>query len=254
MMRVGACVAIAMLAAATLVPPGAATAQPVAGDPAARDAVQPQTQGVAALVAERPDAAKLAPPALLPMSSDASQLVGWVLASGDNNSLPFAIVDKVQAGVWVFNANGLFMGSAPVLVGATQGDDAEPGVGDRELSNIPRAQRTTPAGRFVASFGRASGGRSVLWVDYTTAVSLHAVITRNKKERRLERLNSPTPDDNRITYGCINVPTAFYKKVIRTIFAAHGIVYILPETKSFAEVFPAYRPQQPQSAFSATSR
>lgn len=177
-------------------------------------------------------------------SAAVSEFAYWVIGSGDNNGLPFMIVDKVAAGVWVFDAKGLFMGSAPVLVGITPGDDSEPGVGDRELSNIPPEERTTPAGRFVASFGRAAGNRNVLWVDYPTSISLHAVITYHKKERRLQRLNSPEPDDNRITFGCINVPTAFYKNTVKTIFStAHGIVYILPETKALAEVFPTYRPQ-----------
>jgi len=179
-------------------------------------------------------------------SETVSQLAYWVIASGDNNGLPFMVIDKVAAGVWVFDARGMFMGSAPALVGITRGDESEPGVGDRELSDIPPDQRTTPAGRFVASFGRAAGGRKVLWVDYHTGISLHAVVTHNRKEHRLERLKSPTPDDNRISFGCINVPPAFYKNVVKTIFkTAHGIVYILPETKSVAEVFPAFRPQIP---------
>lgn len=182
-------------------------------------------------------------PAVVP-SEAVSQFAYWVIGSGDNNGLPFMIVDKVAAGVWVFDAKGLFMGSAPVLVGITPGDDSEPGVGDRELSDIPPEQRTTPAGRFVASFGRAAGNRNVLWVDYPTSISLHAVITYHKKERRLERLNSPEPDDNRITFGCINVPAAFYKNTVKTIFStAHGIVYILPETKALTEVFPTYQLQ-----------
>ena len=106
---------------------------------------------------------------------------------------------------------------------------SSPGVGDRELSDIKPEDRTTPAGRFVAKFGTASGNRKVLWVDYATAISLHPVVTRNKKERRLQRLKSPSPEDNRITYGCINVPAEFYAKVVRRLFKdATGVVYILP--------------------------
>ena len=203
-------------------------------------------------LAARPDrASKSAAASRAPAPSESvSQVASWVIQSADNNGLTFMIIDKVAAGVWVFDANGLFMGAAPALVGVTAGDDAEPGVGDRELSDIPPAQRTTPAGRFVASFGRAAGGRKVLWVDYPTAVSLHAVITHNKKERRLERLASPTPDDNRVTYGCINVPAAFYKSTVKTLFStAHGIVYVLPETKPLADAFQGYRP--PAAAYQA---
>src|SRR3982750_255030 len=110
--------------------------------------------------------------------------------SGDNGGRPFLVIDKVAAAVWAFDSRGLLMGSTPALVGIATGDDSQPGVGDRELSHIPRAQRTAPAGRFVASFGRAAGGHNVLWVDYATAVSLHPVITANKAERRVERLRS----------------------------------------------------------------
>ena len=55
------------------------------------------------------------------------------------------------------------------------------------------------------------------------------------------RLASPTPLDNRISYGCINVPTQFYEKVVSRAFAGtHGIVYVLPETRPAREVFGPY--------------
>ncbi|HYX46098.1 MAG TPA: hypothetical protein VE820_04685 [Sphingomicrobium sp.] len=176
-------------------------------------------------------------------SGDAWQVADWVIASHDNNGMPFLVVDKVEAEVLAFDSTTKLVGTAPVLVGITRGDHSDPEVGDRELSDIPVSDRTTPAGRFVATFGHAAGGRDVLWVDYPTAISLHAVITTNKKQRRLERLNSPTPADNRITFGCINVPTAFYAKVVKPLFKGRsGIVYILPETKALNEVFLAMPP------------
>jgi hypothetical protein len=139
----------------------------------------------------------------------------------------------------VFDANGLLLGAAPALIGSAVGDDSAPGIGDRELSNIPPKDRTTPAGRFVARFGKAAGNREVLWVDFPTSVSLHPVINGNRKERRLQRLQSATPKDNRITYGCINVPAKFYHDIVHPLFAhAGGIVYVIPDTKSLKEVFP----------------
>jgi hypothetical protein len=177
--------------------------------------------------------------AAVPISRPASDLASWVETSGDNGGRPFLVIDKVAAAVWAFDSRGLLMGSTPALVGIATGDDSQAGVGDRELSHIPRAQRTTPAGRFVASFGRAAGGHNVLWVDYATAVSLHPVITANKAERRLERLRSATSEDNRITFGCINVPPAFYGNVVRPLIAkASAIVYILPDTNPVDQVFP----------------
>ena len=187
-------------------------------------------------------------------SDNAVQLTNWIIQSGDNGGLPFMVIDKVAAEVFAFAADGKLVASTPALVGATPGDESVPGVGDRELSQIKPEDRTTPAGRFVAKFGIASGNERVLWVDYPTSISLHPVVTRNKKERRMQRLESPSPDDNRITYGCINVPTAFYVKVVRPLFKdTAGIVYILPETKALNEVFLAFQPQREQPAIRGLS-
>jgi hypothetical protein len=182
-------------------------------------------------------------------SQAAALVTNWVIASGDNGGLPFMVIDKVAASVFLFDAQGQLIGATPALLGITAGDESAPGVGDRELSDIKPEDRTTPAGRFVAKFGRASGNRNVLWVDYATSISLHPVVTTNKKERRPERLRSPSPEDNRITFGCINVPAQFYQEVVRPLFKnSTGIVYILPETKYLFEVFPAFRPDlQPAS-------
>jgi hypothetical protein len=173
-------------------------------------------------------------------SHDARRLADWVVDSGDNVDKPFVIVDKVNARVFVFDAGGRIRGAAPALLGLARGDHSVPGIGERELSAIRPADRTTPAGRFVAALGRNFRGEDVLWVDYDGAVSLHRVITSNAKERRLHRLATPTPKDNRISYGCINVPVAFYESVVRPAFTGtEGIVYVLPEVRSIREVFGA---------------
>ena len=179
-----------------------------------------------------------------PALDTVTQVTDWIVASRDNGSLPFAVIDKVAAKVFVFSADGQLQGVAPALVGSARGDYSAPGVGDRELSDIPPKQRTTPAGRFLGAFGPAWGGKNVLWVDYASAISLHPVIVGTPKEHRMERLRSPTPKDNRITFGCINVPAAFYKNVVRPTFTGtSGVFYILPETTSLSEALPSFRAQ-----------
>jgi hypothetical protein len=43
--------------------------------------------------------------------------------------------------------------------------------------------------------------------------------------------------DNRISYGCINVPEAFYNEVIDGLFASgKGSIYILPETRPISSL------------------
>jgi len=178
-------------------------------------------------------------------SPEVTKITGWVLGSRDNGERPFIIIDKNTAEMFAFDAGGHLVGRAPVLIGIAKGDQSTPGVGDRELSRIRVEQRTTPAGRFFAKFGPAAGHKQVLWIDYADSVSLHAVISANKKERRLQRLNSRTADDNRITFGCINAPTAFYKDVVQPLFKESGVVYILPDSRSLGEVFPAVLAAQP---------
>ena len=166
-------------------------------------------------------------------SQDARHVADWVVDSGDNRRMPFVIVDKTDAKVFVFYADGRLRGAAPALLGLAIGDEAIPGIGSRKLSSIRPEERTTPAGRFVAALGRNMHGKEILWVDYDGAVSIHPVVTANPKERRLQRLASPTPLDHRISYGCINVPAKFFNKVVQPAFTGtNGIVYVLPETKS----------------------
>ncbi len=176
-----------------------------------------------------------------PKSEKAKQLADWVVDSRDNRTMPFAIIDKVDARVFVFDAGGQLLGAAPVLLGLAVGDYPVQGIGDRKLADIRPEERTTPAGRFVAYLGFNAKRTDVLWVDYKNAVSLHRVITNNPKERRLERLATPTPLDKRISYGCINVPANFFDKVVKPAFAGtYGIVYVLPETRSIGEIFKSH--------------
>ena len=176
-----------------------------------------------------------------PASHEARHIADWVVDSGDNRGMPFVIVDKTNAKVFVFYADGRLRGAALALLGLALGDDAVPGIGNRKLSSIRPEERTTPAGRFVAALGRNLRGVEILWIDYDGAISMHQVITTNPKERRLERLATPTPLDKRISYGCINVPAKFYKNVVHPAFTGtNGIVYVLPENRSAREVFKSY--------------
>lgn len=181
--------------------------------------------------------------AIMAVQSDAARRVAaWVVAAKDNGGRPYAIIDKPTASLLLFNGKGVLVGQAPVLLGIGVGDDSTPGVGGKELADIGPAERTTPAGRYVAKFGRAFGKQRVLWVDYANSVAMHAVITTHKQERRVERLLSPTPEDNRISAGCINIGTRFYADQLSPMFRkAGGMVYITPDTRSLDDVFPRVR-------------
>jgi hypothetical protein len=174
----------------------------------------------------------------IPAGQDTHQLAAWIRATGNNHGLPFAIIDKKAARLHVFNGAGTPRGSSPVLLGLALGDDSLPGIGERKMSEIRPAERITPAGRFVSEPGLNLQGEDIVWIDYEAAVSMHRVRTNNKAERRLERLATPTPADNRISYGCVNVPAAFYDALIKPVFGVTpAVVYVLPETRPASAIF-----------------
>jgi len=241
MNRVRIGIVVAGLALFPQIAPALESAVPVSGASASS---APREPPAAFATAPPPDAAigvKRADFAREPASRDVRHIADWVVDSGDNGSLPFVVIDKTGAKIFVFDAGGRIRGSAPALLGIARGDDTVPGIGDRKLSDMRPDERTTPAGRFVAMLGMSTRGVDVVWVDYDSGLSLHRVINTNPRERRLERLATPTPADNRISYGCINVPIAFYNKVVYPSFTGtYGVVYILPESRPLRQVFGSY--------------
>lgn len=169
---------------------------------------------------------------------DGRELLAWVVRTQDNAGQSFIVVNKRLATAAVFDGRGRLLGSSPVLLGSAPGDDSVPDIGTRPLAQVMPHERTTPAGRFIAEPGHNAQGEDIVWVDYDAAVSMHRVRLANPSDRRLQRLATPTADDNRISYGCINVPVSFYERVVRpAMVPSGGVVYVLPEHKTLQQVF-----------------
>jgi hypothetical protein len=199
---------------------------------------------LAALALALPAAAAAAAPADFggeAASEDVRLVADWVVASHDHKGLPFIIVDKAGARLFLFDGGERIRGAAPVLLGLARGDDSPAGIGEKKLAAIRPEQRITPAGRFVAALGHNLSGQDILWVDYAAAISLHRVTDPKPgltAGGRSARLASASALDNRISHGCINVSGAFFEQVVRPIFgAAGGIVYVLPETRPARALF-----------------
>ena len=168
-------------------------------------------------------------------------MADWVVDSGDNRNMPFVILDKKEAKVFVFHPHGGLRGAAPVLLGITAGDDSFPGVGNKPLSQVKPEEKTTPAGRFLAASDKNIKGADIVWIDYDSAVSFHAVVKGKPEERRAERLASPLPSERRISFGCVNVPVNFFKTALHASFKkSDGMVYVLPETRTVNQVFATF--------------
>jgi hypothetical protein len=174
-------------------------------------------------------------------SDGVRHVADWALDSGDAGGRAIVVVDKQQARVWLFDPQGTLVAQTPALLGSAVGDDPVPGIGEKPLSEIRPEEKTTPAGRFVAEHGVNSHGEDIVWVSYDLAVSMHRVRPTVKAERRLERLASDTAEDNRISFGCINLPVAFYEQALLPAVRDSGAtVYVLPETRSPQQQFGSY--------------
>jgi hypothetical protein len=172
-------------------------------------------------------------------SRDVRRTAHWVVDSRDNGKHSFVILDKAGAKVFLFDPQGRLQASAPALLGAAHGDDSVPGIGDKPLKEILPEEKTTPAGRFVAEVGESSSrGEDVVWVDYNAAVSMHRII---KVPERLQAIATPTPEDNRMSFGCVNLPDSFYEGALRPAVDKTGaIIYVLPETRPLERTFASF--------------
>lgn len=176
--------------------------------------------------------------AATPLSAPAQAALQAIQARGEHQQGPFIVLDKQAARAWVFDQGARPLGSTPVLLGAAKGDDSVPGIGERPMNQIAEHERTTPAGRFRLEPGRNHKGEDIFWVDYDAAVSLHRMRTADPVQRRAQRMASPDVADNRISWGCINAPAAFYDEVIRPHFGSgRGTIYVLPETRPLDTLF-----------------
>ena len=170
-------------------------------------------------------------------SAEVLDVVKWVEASKDNAGLPFIVVDKANARVYAFTPAAQLKATAPVLLGMGVGDQALVPQ-DAPMSAMPPEKRITPAGRYPSKLVVDNHGKVVLLVDGANLITMHIVVKGTPAQRRAERLASVTTEDNRVSFGCINVPPAFFTTVVDPDFRpGKGIVYVLPEKTTAAQLF-----------------
>ena len=165
-------------------------------------------------------------------SEDVRRVAEWAFEHEDAKGRPVAVVDKRNARIFVFGADGHLRGTTPVLLGLARGDKSAPGIGEMAGGYIPAGLRTTPAGRFDSEPGHNAKGEAIVWVDYDAAFAIHRLRPAPPAERRPARLFSDTPDDNRISQGCVIVPGSFFDQVVApTLGRERGVVYVLPDAE-----------------------
>jgi len=172
------------------------------------------------------------------LSDDAGFAARWVIDSEDNHSLPFAIVDKKRARLYVFASTGRLVGQSPILLGLSVGDASKVGIASRAPAGLAHVERITPAGRFASEPGHNAQGEDIVWFDYDASLAIHRLRPSPASQHRNERMDSSRSDDKRISYGCIVAPVAFYDAVVRpSLGRQRGVVYVLPELRPVDEMF-----------------
>ena len=161
------------------------------------------------------------------LSQQVKDTASHVVQTKDNGGKPFIVADKMSGNITLFDANGKVLTTAPALYGSEVGD------------TLQGTNRQTPAGRFTLTYSKEDkalgdmqvlDGVSMQDGDTNYVWAIHRVTTP-KGENRLNRLNSKTASDNRISNGCINVPAEFFNKHLNQQF--DGVLYVLPETANF---------------------
>jgi lipoprotein-anchoring transpeptidase ErfK/SrfK len=173
--------------------------------------------------------------------ADVEHVANWVSYTHNNKKKAFVLIDKKQAQLYVFDPKGKLKSRTPILLGKAVGDNSVPGIGNKPMSKIKEDEKTTPAGRFLAQPAKNNRGEDIIWIDYNASVSMHRLRKVSAKEQRAQRMATEDASDNRISYGCVNVPHKFYDTVLKpTVVKQGAFVYVLPETRTPQQQFGSY--------------
>ena len=174
---------------------------------------------------------KAAPPLI-------EHFVADIMRVNDAGGRAFGVIDKPKSTLWIFDHQGRLLDRSPVLVGQARGDVAPADIGTRPLNQVRPHEKITASGRFVTESGHNLRGEDIVWLDYDSAMSMHRV-RHVPGENRSARLATADVADNRISFGCVNVPAEFYEQQVKPLFAKRsGVIYVLPEQRSISDVFP----------------
>jgi len=155
------------------------------------------------------------------------------------NNKYFTVVDKPTSKVYVFNPDGSLMTQSTVLLGKAFGDTY---VGKTDF----KGNRITPAGLFKPKAEKGSAtydGKTVYTLENVkegwNAVFMHTVYLKESDAKdRLKALE--TGEGTRLSYGCINGPTALMEKIDNeSMNESH--IFIVPDNQAATDDYIANR-------------
>jgi N12 class adenine-specific DNA methylase/antitoxin (DNA-binding transcriptional repressor) of toxin-antitoxin stability system len=170
--------------------------------------------------------------------TEARTVADWVVRNDRQKGDPFIIADKAGGLIYAFDANGALLAKTPALFGKAKGDVLTERQAALSVAQTTEADKITPAGQFSGQLGLTDSGTALVFQRQKQSVlAIHRVYLGTPSERRMERLQSETPDDNRISYGCINALPEFIDNILVPHFTGKSQVFVLPETATAKAFF-----------------
>lgn len=160
------------------------------------------------------------------VSQEVSNTINWVKQHKDHHNQNFVVADKDEGKIHIISPDGKVLNTQNALFGKGKGND-------RSAMNTPSGRMQLKKETKLNSTEKGIYGDSVLdFVEPNSnkkvrqkdggIIAMHRVV--NKAERK-NALNTAKADDNFLSHGCINVPTAFYDKAVDSLDGA--MVYVL---------------------------
>lgn len=154
-----------------------------------------------------------------------------IISQNDNQGKQFIVADKQAGTLTLYNALGQQITSTPALFGKATGDrinirNATPS----GRYDMKRVEGSNIKGNEQGQYGNSAQALTVngeLQKNNAGNVAIHRVLP---VENRQAKLDSATAKDNRISHGCINVPSSFYD--IHLDHQQDTVVYVMPETNA----------------------
>lgn len=167
-----------------------------------------------------------------------------IVSQNDNQGKQFIVADKQAGTLTLYTPQGQQITSTPALFGKATGDsisinNATPS-GRYDMNLIDGAKID---GKGYGSSAQALSVNGRLQENNAGNVAIHRVLPI---ENRQAKLDSATATDNRVSHGCINVPSSFYD--IHLDRQQDTVVYVMPETDAGKTgVFATQVEQTPQA-------
>lgn len=171
------------------------------------------------------------------VSQDASNTINWVVDNKDHKGKSFVVADKAKGVIHVVSPDGKVLNTQNALFGKGKGNSAVTGdtpsgrfaLKKTDTKTLTKADQKA-FGDSVLDLADPHTGRAITAED-GLIFAMHRVLNTPQRHKAL---STATENDNYITNGCINVPTAFYDTAVDGLDGAMVYILDMPQTSKKA--------------------